>query len=64
MHVVTCTLGEDGEVIGDPYAQPLSTPQTRAVTYLTSELTAALDALGIGAPMFLGDPGRWRDFAM
>ena len=28
VHVVTCTLGEDGEVIGEPYAQPLSTLQT------------------------------------
>ena len=32
--------------------------------YRISELTSALQALGIGEPVFLGGPGRWRDSGM
>ena len=32
--------------------------------YRIAELTAALRALGVDAPIFLGGPGRWRDSGM
>ncbi|WP_066898821.1 N-acetyl-1-D-myo-inositol-2-amino-2-deoxy-alpha-D-glucopyranoside deacetylase [Mycolicibacterium houstonense] len=64
VHVVTCTLGEEGEVIGDHYAQLAVDHADQLGGYRISELTAALRALGIGAPRFLGGPGHWRDSGM
>jgi N-acetyl-1-D-myo-inositol-2-amino-2-deoxy-alpha-D-glucopyranoside deacetylase len=59
VRVVTCTLGEEGEVIGDQWAQ-------LAVDHADQlgELTAALQALGLDGPVYLGGPGRWRDSGM
>lgn len=64
VHVVTCTLGEEGEVIGDRYAQLAVDHADQLGGYRISELTKALNALGIGEPQFLGGPGRWRDSGM
>jgi len=64
VHVVTCTLGEEGEVIGDRWAQLAVDHADQLGGYRIGELTAALQALGIGAPIFLGGPGRWRDSGM
>ncbi|MBU9766290.1 N-acetyl-1-D-myo-inositol-2-amino-2-deoxy-alpha-D-glucopyranoside deacetylase [Mycobacterium sp. TNTM28] len=64
VHVVTCTLGEEGEVIGDRYAQLVADQADQLGGYRISELTKALSALGIGAPRFLGGPGHWRDSGM
>lgn len=64
VHVVTCTLGEEGEVIGDRYAQLAVDHADQLGGYRISELTKALSALGIGEPQFLGGPGRWRDSGM
>ncbi|WKG02096.1 N-acetyl-1-D-myo-inositol-2-amino-2-deoxy-alpha-D-glucopyranoside deacetylase [Mycolicibacterium sp. HK-90] len=64
VHVVTCTLGEEGEVIGDRYAQLAVDHADQLGGYRISELTAALHALGIGGPRFLGGPGHWRDSGM
>jgi N-acetyl-1-D-myo-inositol-2-amino-2-deoxy-alpha-D-glucopyranoside deacetylase len=64
VHVVTCTLGEEGEVIGDQWAQLAVDHADQLGGYRIAELTAALQALGVGAPIFLGGPGRWRDSGM
>ena len=64
VHVVTCTLGEEGEVIGDRWAQLAVDHADQLGGYRIGELTAALQALGVSAPIFLGGPGRWRDSGM
>jgi N-acetyl-1-D-myo-inositol-2-amino-2-deoxy-alpha-D-glucopyranoside deacetylase len=64
VHVVTCTLGEEGEVIGDRWAQLAVDHADQLGGYRIGELTAALHALGVDAPIFLGGPGRWRDSGM
>jgi N-acetyl-1-D-myo-inositol-2-amino-2-deoxy-alpha-D-glucopyranoside deacetylase len=64
VHVVTCTLGEEGEVIGDQWARLAVDHADQLGGYRIGELTAALQALGVGAPIFLGGPGRWRDSGM
>ncbi len=64
VHVVTCTLGEEGEVIGDRWAQLAVDQADQLGGYRIGELTAALHALGVSAPIFLGGPGRWRDSGM
>ncbi len=64
VHVVTCTLGEEGEVIGERYAQLAVDAADQLGGYRISELTAALTALGGGEPNFLGGPGHWRDSGM
>lgn len=62
--VITCTLGEQGEVIGDRWAQLAADHADQLGGYRILELTAALDALGGPAPRFLGGAGRWRDSGM
>ncbi len=64
VHVVTCTLGEEGEVIGERYAQLAVDAADQLGGYRISELTRALAALGAGEPNFLGGPGHWRDSGM
>ena len=54
VHVVTCTLGEEGEVIGDQWARLAVDHADQLGGYRIGELTAALQALGVGAPIFLG----------
>jgi N-acetyl-1-D-myo-inositol-2-amino-2-deoxy-alpha-D-glucopyranoside deacetylase len=62
--VVTCTLGEEGEVIGDRWAELAFDRADQLGGYRIGELTAALRALGIGEPNYLGGAGRWRDSGM
>jgi len=62
--VVTCTLGEEGEVIGERWAQLVGEQADQLGGFRIGELSAALNALGIGAPVFLGGAGRWRDSGM
>lgn len=64
VRVVTCTLGEEGEVIGERWAQLAVDEADQLGGLRIAELTAALDALGIGEPIFLGGAGRWRDSGM
>ena len=64
VHVVTCTLGEEGEVIGDRYAKLAVDAADQLGGYRIGELTAALRALGVAEPLFLGGAGRWRDSGM
>jgi N-acetyl-1-D-myo-inositol-2-amino-2-deoxy-alpha-D-glucopyranoside deacetylase len=62
--VVTCTLGEEGEVIGDHWAELAVDRADQLGGYRIGELTTALQALGVGAPIYLGGAGRWRDSGM
>jgi N-acetyl-1-D-myo-inositol-2-amino-2-deoxy-alpha-D-glucopyranoside deacetylase len=64
VNVVTCTLGEEGEVIGSRWAQLTVDAADQLGGYRIGELTEALRALGIGGPIFLGGAGRWRDSGM
>lgn len=62
--VVTCTLGEEGEVIGEKYAGLVSEYGDILGGYRIAELQRALAELGVGRPVFLGGPGCWRDSGM
>ncbi|NNH69846.1 N-acetyl-1-D-myo-inositol-2-amino-2-deoxy-alpha-D-glucopyranoside deacetylase [Nocardia uniformis] len=62
--VVTCTLGEEGEVIGDELALLVSDRADQLGGYRISELAGALAELDAGPPRFLGGAGRWRDSGM
>ncbi len=64
VQVVTCTLGEEGEVIGERWAQLAVGGADQLGGYRIGELTAALGALGVDRPRFLGGAGRWRDSGM
>jgi len=64
VQVVTCTLGEEGEVIGERYAQLAADAADQLGGYRIGELTAALGELGVDGPCFLGGAGRWRDSGM
>lgn len=64
VRVITCTLGEEGEVIGDRWAELAVDRADQLGGYRIGELTAALRALGIGEPHYLGGAGRWRDSGM
>ncbi|KQB86289.1 N-acetyl-1-D-myo-inositol-2-amino-2-deoxy-alpha-D-glucopyranoside deacetylase [Corynebacterium lowii] len=61
--VVTCTLGEEGEVIGNPYANLVADHADQLGGFRIGELRASLDALGV-CGRFLGAPGKYRDSGM
>lgn len=62
--LVTCTLGELGEVIPEDLAHLAADRENRLGEYRTGELAAACQALGVTDHRFLGGPGRWRDSGM
>ncbi|WP_040791991.1 N-acetyl-1-D-myo-inositol-2-amino-2-deoxy-alpha-D-glucopyranoside deacetylase [Nocardia paucivorans] len=62
--VVTCTLGEEGEVIGEEWAELTADRADQLGGYRVLELTRALAELGVERPRFLGGAGRWRDSGM
>ena len=62
--VLTCTLGEEGEVLGEDYAGLVADRADQLGGYRISELAVALRALGVDRPRFLGGAGRWRDSGM
>lgn len=64
VRVVTCTLGEEGEVIGERLAQLAVDGADQLGGYRIGELTSALRELGVEGPSFLGGAGRWRDSGM
>ncbi len=64
VQVLTCTLGEEGEVIGDQWAQLAVDAADQLGGYRIGELSAALAALGVDRPRYLGGAGRWRDSGM
>jgi N-acetyl-1-D-myo-inositol-2-amino-2-deoxy-alpha-D-glucopyranoside deacetylase len=62
--LVTCTLGELGEVIPPELAHLASDADGGLGEYRIGELAAACAALGVTDHRFLGGPGRWRDSGM
>ncbi|MCX8559490.1 N-acetyl-1-D-myo-inositol-2-amino-2-deoxy-alpha-D-glucopyranoside deacetylase [Mycolicibacterium mucogenicum] len=64
VRVLTCTLGEEGEVIGSQWAQLAVDGADQLGGYRIGELTSALKELGVDQPRYLGGAGRWRDSGM
>jgi N-acetyl-1-D-myo-inositol-2-amino-2-deoxy-alpha-D-glucopyranoside deacetylase len=62
--LVTCTLGELGEVIPPELAHLAFDRDGGLGEYRIGELAAACQALGVTDHRFLGGPGRWRDSGM
>jgi N-acetyl-1-D-myo-inositol-2-amino-2-deoxy-alpha-D-glucopyranoside deacetylase len=62
--LVTCTLGELGEVIPPELAHLADGNGDRLGEYRIGELAAACAALGVTDHRFLGEAGRWRDSGM
>ena len=62
--LVTCTLGEQGEVIPPELALLAPDAADQLGGYRVGELAAACTALGVGDRRFLGGIGRWRDSGM
>ena len=62
--LVTCTLGEEGEIIPPALAHLAADQEDRLGEYRIGELAAACAVLGVTDHRFLGGPGRWRDSGM
>ncbi|NSC23707.1 N-acetyl-1-D-myo-inositol-2-amino-2-deoxy-alpha-D-glucopyranoside deacetylase [Streptomyces albus subsp. chlorinus] len=62
--LVTCTLGEEGEVIPDGLAHLAPDQDDTLGPHRVGELAAAMRALGVTDHRFLGGPGRYRDSGM
>ncbi|MGA5818996.1 N-acetyl-1-D-myo-inositol-2-amino-2-deoxy-alpha-D-glucopyranoside deacetylase [Kitasatospora sp. NPDC094028] len=62
--LVTCTLGEGGEVIPPELAHLTADRDDTLGAYRIGELTEAMRALGVTDFRFLGGPGRYRDSGM
>lgn len=64
VRVITCTLGEQGEVIGDRWARLVAEEADQLGGLRIGELASALGELGVDEPHFLGGAGRFRDSGM
>ncbi len=62
--LVTCTLGEEGEVLVPELAHLASDRDDALGQHRIGELAAACEALRVTDHRFLGGPGRWRDSGM
>ncbi|TDV47075.1 N-acetyl-1-D-myo-inositol-2-amino-2-deoxy-alpha-D-glucopyranoside deacetylase [Actinophytocola oryzae] len=62
--LVTCTLGEEGEVIPPSLRSLASDAADQLGGYRIGELRAACSALGVSDHRWLGGVGRWRDSGM
>jgi N-acetyl-1-D-myo-inositol-2-amino-2-deoxy-alpha-D-glucopyranoside deacetylase len=62
--LVTCTLGELGEILPADLAHLAADRDDRLGEYRIGELAAACAALGVTDHRFLGGAGRWRDSGM
>lgn len=62
--LLTCTLGEEGEVMVPELAQLAVDQADQLGGYRITELAAAMAALGVTDHRFLGGAGRWRDSGM
>jgi N-acetyl-1-D-myo-inositol-2-amino-2-deoxy-alpha-D-glucopyranoside deacetylase len=62
--LVTCTLGELGEIIPPELANLAADADDQLGGYRIGELAAACAALGVTDHRFLGGAGRWRDSGM
>ncbi|WP_375476959.1 N-acetyl-1-D-myo-inositol-2-amino-2-deoxy-alpha-D-glucopyranoside deacetylase [uncultured Jatrophihabitans sp.] len=62
--LLTCTLGEEGEILEPELAQLEAAQADQLGGYRIGELTAAMAALGVVDHRFLGGAGRFRDSGM
>ncbi|MCU1613099.1 MAG: 1D-myo-inosityl-2-acetamido-2-deoxy-alpha-D-glucopyranoside deacetylase [Frankiales bacterium] len=62
--LLTCTLGEEGEVLVPELAQLAADQADQLGGYRISELRNAMAALGVADSRFLGGAGRYRDSGM
>ena len=62
--VLTCTLGEEGEIIEEPWMQLGFDDADQLGGYRIGELSVALRHLGVSGPRYLGGAGCWRDSGM
>ncbi|MGC4894105.1 N-acetyl-1-D-myo-inositol-2-amino-2-deoxy-alpha-D-glucopyranoside deacetylase [Micromonospora sp. DT31] len=62
--LVTCTLGEEGEIHVPALAQLCAAEADQLGGYRITELSAACAALGVTDHRFLGGAGRYRDSGM
>jgi N-acetyl-1-D-myo-inositol-2-amino-2-deoxy-alpha-D-glucopyranoside deacetylase len=62
--LITCTLGELGEIIPPDLAGLAWDRENRLGEHRIGELSAACAALGVSDHRFLGGPGRWHDSGM
>ncbi|MET7648135.1 N-acetyl-1-D-myo-inositol-2-amino-2-deoxy-alpha-D-glucopyranoside deacetylase [Streptomyces sp. NPDC005426] len=62
--LVTCTLGEEGEVIPPALAHLAADRDDTLGPYRQGELAAAMKELGVTDHRFLGGAGRYRDSGM
>ena len=62
--LLTCTLGEEGEILVPEWAQLAADQADQLGGYRIWELRQAMDALGVDDVRFLGGAGRYRDSGM
>lgn len=62
--VVTCTLGEQGEIIPEALSGLAAEQADQLGGYRMGELRSACAALGVTEHRYLGGIGRWRDSGM
>jgi N-acetyl-1-D-myo-inositol-2-amino-2-deoxy-alpha-D-glucopyranoside deacetylase len=62
--LLTCTLGEEGEVLVPEYAQLAAGQADQLGGLRIGELASAMAALGVTDHQFLGGPGHFRDSGM
>jgi N-acetyl-1-D-myo-inositol-2-amino-2-deoxy-alpha-D-glucopyranoside deacetylase len=62
--LVTCTLGEEGEVLVPGLAHLAADKEDALGAHRITELADAMKALGVDDHRFLGGAGRWRDSGM
>src|SRR3954447_4243667 len=62
--LVTCTLGEEGEVLVPELAHLAADQDDELGRHRIGELATAMEALGVRDHRFLGGPGRFRDSGM
>lgn len=62
--LVTCTLGEEGEVLVPELAHLAADQTDELGKHRIGELAAAMDELGVTDHRFLGGPGKYRDTGM
>ncbi|MFM8772860.1 MAG: PIG-L family deacetylase, partial [Actinomycetota bacterium] len=62
--LVTCTLGEEGEILIPGLAHLAADQEDRLGEHRRTELADAMAALGVTDWRLLGGPGRYRDSGM
>jgi len=62
--LVTCTLGEEGEIHVPALAGLAAAEADQLGGYRIAEMSAACDAMGVADHRFLGGAGRYRDSGM